>query len=44
MKVINSDFINDPQNKNSIDQYLLFTLLCSSLLSLALLMSGTCDN
>jgi anaphase-promoting complex subunit 1 len=43
MKVIQCLFANDPMNKNCIDQYELFTLLCTSILSLSIVMAGTCD-
>lgn len=43
MKILKCELANDPNNKNSIDQYTLFTLLCVSLLSLSLVMAGTCD-
>jgi anaphase-promoting complex subunit 1 len=43
MKILKCELANDPMNKNSIDQYNLFTLLCVSMLSLSLLMAVTCD-
>ena len=36
MKISKSDLINDSQNKNSIDQYNIYTLLSVSILSLSL--------
>lgn len=43
MKIIKCEFANDPMNKNCIDQYELFTLLCCSILSLSIVMAGTGD-
>ena len=44
VKITKCEFANDPLNKNTIDQYELFTLLSTSLLSLAVVMAGTCDT
>ena len=43
VKITKCDFANDPLNKNSIDQYELFSLISSTLLALAIVMAGTCD-
>ena len=43
MKILKCELANDPMNKNAIDQYQLFTLLSVSLLSLSIIMAGTCD-
>ncbi len=43
MKIIKCEFANDPMNKNCIDQYELFTLLCCSILALSIVMAGSCD-
>lgn len=43
VKITKCEFANDPLNKNSIDQYELFSLLSSSILALAVVMAGSCD-
>lgn len=43
IRIIKCEFANDPLNKNCIDQYELFSLLSVSILSLSLVMAGTCD-
>ena len=43
IKIIKCEFANDPMNKNCIDQYELFTHLSCSILSLSIVMAGTCD-
>lgn len=43
LRTIKCEFANDPLNKNCIDQYELFSLLSTSILSLSLIMAGTCD-
>ncbi len=43
MKVIWAEFINDPFYKNYLQQYNQHKLLSVHLLSLSLVMSGTCD-
>ncbi len=43
MKTSKCDLASDPSNKNAVDQYTLFTLLCVSLLSLSIINAGTCD-
>ena len=37
MKVIKFEMANDPMNKNSIDQYSLFTLLSTSVLAMSII-------
>ena len=44
MKVIKFEMANDPMNKNSIDQYSLFTLLSTSVLAMSIIVAGTCDQ
>lgn len=44
VKITKCEFANDPLNKNTIDQYELFSLLSTSLLSMAVVMAGTCDT
>jgi len=43
VKITKCEFANDPLNKNSIDQYELFSLLSTSLLALSIVMAGSCD-
>ena len=43
MPLSKNDFIHDPNNKNAIDQYNLCSLLCVSILSLSVIMAGSCD-
>jgi anaphase-promoting complex subunit 1 len=43
MKVAKTDLANDPANKNAIDQYNLFGLLSVCMISLGLIMAGSCD-
>jgi anaphase-promoting complex subunit 1 len=43
VKITKCEFANDPLNKNSIDQYELFSLLSSSILALSIVMAGSCD-
>lgn len=43
IKIAKSDLANDPANKSALDQYNNFSLLCVLLLSLSLVMAGTCD-
>ena len=43
MKITKCELANDVNNKNSIDNYNLSTILCVCVLSLSLIMAGTCD-
>lgn len=43
IKILKNDFAIDKNNKGAIDSYNLFNLFCVHLLSLSLIMAGTCD-
>ena len=43
VKITKCEFANDPLNKNSIDQYELFSMISASILALSVVMAGTCD-